>query len=289
MSGDVCRPRSRAAPGARFCPAMESAWVTTGQPPRRELQLGSALTASAAAFNPNMGAASMRVGPAVSFLMTALNLRLGLWVRNPRLRAETVRAHLLPGRLFYKEMAACTDTASSDLHLSDGAHFDNTALYELVRRHCRYIIMSDCTADPEVAFDDFGSTARRIREDLGAEIEIDLNPLKPGADGFSRQHAVVGTIDYGWFDKGTLVYIKPSLTGTEPADIRQYKSRNQAFPHEGTGDQFYDEAQWESYRRLGVQTAREVFRFGGRFGRRPSATCAESILGGKTGMVSVTG
>ena len=259
VSGDHLSTLSRGARSAvlsRYGVGMGNDWS-----PAPGLQLGSALTASAAAFNPNMGSVSMRVGPAVSFLMTALNLRLGLWVRNPRLRKEAIREHLLPGWLFYKEMAAYTDTTGSDLHLSDGAHFDNTGLYELVRRHCRYIIMSDCTADLEVAFDDFGSTARRIREDLGVEIEIDLNPLKPGPDGLSRQHAVVGTIDYGWFDKGTLVYIKPSLTGTEPADIRQYKTRNQAFPHEGTGDQFYDEAQWESYRRLGVQTVREVFKF----------------------------
>ncbi len=52
-------------------------------------------------------------------------------------------------------------------------------LYELVRRHCRYIIVSDCGADPQVAFDDFGNAARRIREDFGIEIDIDLSPLRP--------------------------------------------------------------------------------------------------------------
>jgi hypothetical protein len=259
ISGDHLATLSRGARSAvlsHYGVAVGNDWA-----PAPNLYLGSALTASAAAFNSNMGSVSMRVGPAVSFLMGALNLRLGLWVRNPGSRRKPDRPSLLPGWLFYKEMAAGTSSDAADLHLSDGAHFDNLGLYELVRRHCRYIIVSDCTADPDVGFDDFGSTARRIREDLGVEIEIDLNPLKPGPGGYSRQHAAVGTIDYGWFDKGILVYIKPSLTGDEPADIRQYKTRNHAFPHESTGDQFYDEAQWESYRRLGVQAVREVFRF----------------------------
>ena len=45
------------------------------------------------------------------------------------------------------------------------------------------------------------------------------------------------------------------LTGDEPVDVQQYRSKNPAFPHDGTGDQFYDEAQWESYRRLGQHSA----------------------------------
>lgn len=239
------------------------------------LWLGSALTASAAAFNSNMGSISMRVGPAVSFLMSALNLRLGLWVTRARLTDRRRAERLLPGALFYREMFGLTDVDGRDLHLSDGAHFDNLGLYELVRRHCRYVIASDCTADPEVAFDDFGSTVRRIREDFGVEIDIDLDPLKPGPDGRALQHAAVGTINYGWFDKGVLVYVKPTLVGNEPPDIRQYKMRNAAFPHEGTGDQFYDEAQWESYRRLGVHTIRRVFEYAERQNReRPEAVFA---------------
>ena len=55
----------------------------------------------------------------------------------------------------------------SYLHLSDGGHFENLALYELVRRHCRYVIVSDCGADADVAFDDLANAIRRIREDFG--------------------------------------------------------------------------------------------------------------------------
>ena len=165
-------------------------------------RLGSGITASAAAFNSNMGHISIRVGPAVSFLMTMLNLRLGLWVRHPL--AAQAGARRWPGLLYYREMLGLTSSSGRlsaeevpksvmrDIHLSDGGHFENLALYELVRRHCRYIIVSDCGADPTVAFDDLGNALRRIREDFGVDVELDVAPLRPDRDGISRQHVAVG-------------------------------------------------------------------------------------------------
>jgi GNAT superfamily N-acetyltransferase len=235
------------------------------------LHLGSAITASAAAFNSNMGRVSMKLGPVVAFLMTALNLRLGLWLRHPA--AAEARSRRWPGLLLYREMMGLTSASGAlspegpvpalmrDIHLSDGGHFENLALYELIRRHCRYVMMSDCGADPNVAFDDLGNAFRRVREDFGIDITLDIEPLRPDAAGWSRQHVAVGTIHYSPTDQGILVYLKPTMTGDEPPDVLQYKTRNTEFPHEGTGDQFYDEAQWESYRRLGLHAAEKVFSF----------------------------
>lgn len=234
-----------------------------------DLTLGSAVTASAAAFNSNMGRISLELGPAVSFLMTALNLRLGLWLRHPK--ADPLKPRRWPGLLLYREMFGRTMASGviekpvpllvRDVHLSDGGHFENLALYELIRRHCRYILVSDCGADPEVAFDDLGNALRRVREDFGVEVSLDVSPLRPGPDGRSRQHIALGTIHYSETDRGILLYVKPTLTGDESPDVLQYKTRNGAFPHEGTSDQFYDEAQWESYRRLGMHVAECVFEF----------------------------
>jgi hypothetical protein len=67
-----------------------------------------------------------------------------------------------------------------------------------------------------------------------------------------------------------LFLFKPNLLGEEPDDIQQYHRRNPAFPQEPTGDQFYDAAQWESYRRLGQHSARSAFRFLERMTSRPS-------------------
>ena len=53
-------------------------------------------------------------------------------------------------------------------------------------------------------------------------------------------------------------YIKLSLTGHETPDVLNYKAMHPAFPHESTGDQFFDEPQWESYRALGEQAIQDV-------------------------------
>jgi hypothetical protein len=59
-----------------------------------------------------------------------------------------------------------------------------------------------------------------------------------------------------------LVYVKPTLTGDEPADITQYHGAHSSFPQEATSDQYFDEAQWESYRRLGFEIASNLFQEG---------------------------
>jgi hypothetical protein len=264
---------------------------------RESLGVGSAITASAAAFNSNMGSITMTLGAGVTFLCTALNLRLGLWLGHP-LSDKIGAPKWTPGRLFLKEMFGLTNSGlrpaattgqpkpvAKYVHLSDGAHFENLALYELVRRHCRYIIVSDCGGDPEVAFDDFGNAVRRIREDFGVEIDIDLSPLKPNAERMSKQHVAVGIISYDprgdRKDNAILVYLKPALTGDEPCDITQYRTRNADFPHESTGDQFYDEAQWESYRRLGEHAARSALRFVERERQRDDLSADEIFNGAR--------
>lgn len=277
LSGDPIKTLGRGARSVTLSHhgiAMAGGWI----PPPQSLTLGGAVTASAAAFNSNMGNVSMSVGPVVAFLMSALNLRLGLWVPNPTYTKPRAW-RLLPGTLFFHEMFALTvaDATKPEIHLSDGAHFENLALYELVRRHCRYIVVSDCGEDPSVAFDDFGNAARRIREDFGVHIDVDLSALRPDANRRSRQHAVVGTINYTDFDKGILLYVKPTLTGDEPPDVLQHAARNQQFPHEPTSDQFYDEAQWESYRKLGEHTACTVLGFVDRY-RSSTAPPADWIF-----------
>jgi hypothetical protein len=226
------------------------------------LRFSAALTASAAAFNSEMGRVSINLGPAVAFLMSTLNLRLGLWVPHPQNPSRS--DYLFPGRFFIFELLGLSRTDRKHLHLSDGAHFENFGLYELIRRHCRYIIVSDCGEDQSVTFDDLANVLRRVREDFGVEIEIDVEPIRPDERGLTRQHAVVGTIHYDGYngvDKGTLLFYKPSLTGDEPPDVLQYRLRNKWFPHESTGDQFYDEAQWESYRRLGEHAGYSTLAF----------------------------
>ena len=56
-----------------------------------------------------------------------------------------------------------------------------------------------------------------------------------------------------------MLYLKSSLTGDEPADVIEYRSQFPEFPHQSTGDQFFSESQFESYRRLGLHIVRDAF------------------------------
>jgi hypothetical protein len=51
-----------------------------------------------------------------------------------------------------------------------------------------------------------------------------------------------------------LIYLKPTIVGDEPVDVANYARTHAAFPHESTAEQWFDEAQFESYRMLGQQT-----------------------------------
>jgi hypothetical protein len=62
------------------------------------------------------------------------------------------------------------------------------------------------------------------------------------------------------FGTGLLLYFKASLTGDEPEDVREYRARFSAFPHQSTADQFFTESQFESYRVLGLHIARTALK-----------------------------
>ncbi len=224
------------------------------------LTLGSAIAISGAAASPNMGFHST---PALAFLLTVFNIRIGWWLGNPRHRQAWTRS----GPFFamfqlFMELAGKTRGRGRYVYLSDGEHFENLGVYELVRRRCRFILATDVGADPEYAFDNLGNAIRKCRADLGVEIEIDAGPIKADANGLSKWHCAVGTIHYplpgGGTELGTLLYVKSSLTGDEPADVLAYARANPPFPHQTTADQFFDESQFESYRRLGHHVAMEV-------------------------------
>jgi hypothetical protein len=114
---------------------------------------------------------------------------------------------------------------------------------------------------------------RYARIDLGVRINLPWQPIRDRtralmarnadrkteltaqdkADDASQDHVhvAIGVIDYGAEQNGYLIYIKSSLTGDENDYICDFARRNDTFPHEATGDQFFSEEQFEVYRALG--------------------------------------
>jgi hypothetical protein len=221
------------------------------------LDLGTAMAISGAAVNPNMGYHS---SPQTAFLLTLFNVRLGWWLGNPTKPAVISKA----GPTFalwwlVRELLGFVDEGSCFINLSDGGHFENLGLYELVRRRCRYIIAIDGEQDTDYHFESLGGAVRKCRADFGIEIEIDPRPITPQT-GFSRTHWVLGRIKYKEHaEPGWLLYLKASITGDEPADVEEYRRENAEFPQQPTTDQFFSESQFESYRRLGLHVARSAF------------------------------
>lgn len=97
----------------------------------------------------------------------------------------------------------------------------------------------------------------------------DFSPLR-GIDGdeespppqspSARRHALLARVRYA--DTGEicwLLVIKPGLMGDEPEDVAQYQRTHALFPQEPTSDQYFDEAQWESYRKLGEHIGSALF------------------------------
>jgi patatin-like phospholipase len=228
------------------------------------ITMGTALAISGAAASPNMGYHS---SPAITFLLTLFNVRLGWWMGNPGAAGAKTYTRSCPefavGPLL-AEAFGLTDEHKRYVYLSDGGHFENLGLYEMVLRRCHCILVSDAGCDEKMEFQDLGNAIRKIRIDLGIDITIKLDRLKPlGQKGQCSGHYAVGTIHYTRVDQGRsdgiLIYLKPSLTGNEPVDVLEYAAHHRQFPHEPTSDQFFDEAQFESYRRLGEHIVEQVF------------------------------
>lgn len=231
---------------------------------QRGVRLGTAIAVSGAAVNPNMGFHS---SPAVAFLLTVFNVRLGRWVGNPG-KYDALWRKTSPDfgvRYLFLELFGLTSQNRDWLNLSDGGHFENLGIYELVRRRLPYIIAVDAAEDAKYHFDDLANAIRKVRADFGIDIEIDLSGLRPRKeDGRQPVHAAIGVIRYDQIHPllrpGVLVYLRPGLTGNEPADVLSYAQKHPPFPFESTVDQFFDESQFESYRKLGLHIADSVLR-----------------------------
>jgi hypothetical protein len=258
------------------------------------ISVGTAVTISGAAASPNQGYNS---SPALAFLLTLLNVRLGSWLGNPGLAGRKSfnrnhpRTNLEP---LLWELTGTTNDQCPLVYLSDGGHFENLGLYEMVLRRCRYIVVSDGGCDPKYTFEDLGNAIRKIRTDLGVPIDIEkmfMFPRTPDGKYEEGRYVATARIRYSAIDEtpkgleetgidGTLIYIKPGLYSEEyfPKDVYNYATSSAEFPHESTADQFFSESQFESYRALGRHAINEICgNYAANNGVFPVATSFESV------------
>lgn len=270
----------------RYCGSSATGWVATDGWMKDPISLATAMAISGAAANPGTGTGG--IGPMrdqlVSILMSMLNLRLGCWLPNPRYGTRIVTPnHFHPGLTEMLGWGRRED--SGILQLSDGGHFDNLGLYELIRRKVRLIVVSDGTADPRFAFGDLLTLLPRLREDFGATIRFDRPPpsrgpapaVTPAALDFTLPHLdpvalprypagvplaqcgyAVADITYADRTKGTLVYLKAAVIEAMDLELLGYKGKTPDFPNESTLDQFYSEEKFEVHRAVGFALTQQM-------------------------------
>ncbi len=273
---------------------------------QRPLGLGQWIGTSGAAFSTGIGRETTL---GLSLLMGAANVRLGTWWesgigdgRGGSWLSRTAEAWFRTQSYLYGEFTAQFHGLKRRWqYLSDGGHFENTAVYELLRptRDVRFIIACDHGADPAYRFSDLANLVRLARIDLQVEVVVDdgvkdvpllrpwfgvpadfrppqgaaedialgrpaqaPNPRPSAADPPHEPVALLLRASHGqpsqvhcW-----IVMLKPRVRTDSAPDVVQYALSHPTFPQEPTADQFYDEAQWESYRKLGRDNAAHLLQ-----------------------------
>ena len=222
-----------------------------GNPSEKGITLGMAMAVSGAALSPISGRLTH---PITAFLKAVLNARLGMWIGNPSDRQALRSKRPTPGgTTLLREMLGWRASFAKWIHLSDGGHFENLGLHELLRRGCRRIVVVDGSCDPSGHLTDLAIAFRRARVDLGVHVHRTQAWKAIRADALGKPWAWF-EIDYGNdLPRGRLLYVKPSmrLEKPVPVEVLNYCNEWPAFPHESTADQFFSEGQMEAYRLLG--------------------------------------
>lgn len=287
-----------------FCGSDATGWIGTKGFADRHLTLATAVATSGAAVNPHAagGGRGITRDRLVSFLMFLFQVRLGTWVLNPNLSTKEAIPEGSAGKQSMSRgfarflgqrpnfivpgvrgglLGRGASESAPFVELTDGGHFDNTGLYELLRRECGFLVLSQGSADPEYTLDDLANVIEKARVDFA--VEITFRPKFPVSNllptdkdeitglRFARSSFAIADIGYQNGRKGLLVYIQSTrLRGAEtntnaPAvsafvheDVLTYARQHLTFPNETTLDQFFTEPQLEAYRELGYVATRQM-------------------------------
>lgn len=238
------------------------------------LSLLDAVAISGAAVAPAMG--KMTRAP-LRFLLALANVRLGVWVPNPTRvqRGTSYRGlHRRPGLSYLaREMAGISPGRSRYVYVSDGGHFDNLGLVELLARRCDWIFTVDASGDAIDTFGTLGCALAIAEAELG--ITVDIDPEADMAPTTETPTLVRSTFSRGVIhyparpasadgpavpaSEGTLLVIKAGVPADAPWDVASYHSRYPRFPTDPTSDQLYPAPRFDAYVSLGRFAMRSAY------------------------------
>jgi hypothetical protein len=232
-----------------------------GQNRRRDITLPAAVAMSGAALSPSMGKQTHRP---LTFLMALANVRLGVWIPNPRYVEKWEQRAQLPGqrdaqndviklprpKYLFAELLGRNRLDARFLYVSDGGHYENLGLVELLRRGCTRIYCFDASGGE--TFTALGDAIALARSELGVQIKIDPSALVPsGERHLAKSDCVHARFEYEDGTPGLLIYARTVMTADVPFDVTAYHDGDPKFPHHSTADQLYTDQKFEAYRALG--------------------------------------
>jgi hypothetical protein len=282
-----------------YCGSNATGWQKSADFVGGEMTLASAMAISGAAANPRSGFAGTGItrNNLVSLAMSALSLRLGYWVAKPLAKDGSVSSgtkivrranHFFPSAWYAISKRGYSEN-SNFLELSDGGHFENLGVYELVRRRCGLIIICDGGQDPDSSYQSLTYAALRVKEDFGAVIKFNVelnegtekdpnykltspaelvarptnNEFPKGAE-FATRGFFLASVDYGergggaWPKQGLIIYLKSAMIKDLGLVARGYKGAHPEFPYQSTSDQFFEPEQFEAYREVGHKICEQM-------------------------------
>lgn len=244
-----------------------------GKRRRADVTLPAAMAMSGAALSPAMG--KMTIAP-LRFLMALANVRLGVWMPNPgklpiaarameertmvaKAAASAVPANPRPLRLLYEVIGRHT-IRSRYLYVTDGGHYENLGLVELLRRRCTTILCFDAAGDSPETFSTIGQAIALARAEENVEIHLDPTSLRPTDEKarLSPLAVTTGRVTYDDGIEGKIVFARAAVTATAPWDVRAYAERDEEFPTHPTASQLYTGQRFEAYRVLGAFAGNQV-------------------------------
>lgn len=262
----------------------------------------AAMALSGAAFASAMGKAS---GP-FNAVIALTNARLGAWLPNPRYHARRSTAeesglaateNPLPRRrrlqYYLREITGSYSPDARFVYVTDGGHYENLGLVELLRRRCSLIYCVDASGDRSLAYT-LAQAAALAYEELGVMFSVDGMSLAVGVSGdfglanddltalearLGGKCVVEATATYPRFLRDTaaeaahgeaptpsparVIVGKARLTAGMLKDDANYDllahaAANQDFPNDSTADQWFDADQFDAYLRLGQVVGRDM-------------------------------
>jgi len=233
-------------------------WIGGG-----DITLPSIMAISGAAVSPLMGRFTL---PAFRFLMAVMNIRLGVWIRNPKEGSERrlhpdastvrrlfrylVRGWREPGAWYVlKEGLGLVDANHRYIYVSDGGHWENLGLTELLRKRCTAMIVVDASGDPGLG--DIGRAMSVARAELGIEFKLDPRVTLPQGDQLPDSPVAIGKYIYPDGMEGEIYYLRSVMWSGAPGDLHLLAARDPQFPNHPTANQFLSAELFDAYRALG--------------------------------------